>query len=731
MDTKFKRSKAFRVWLCFFIGINLISFFVTFGVSLSLEGNFDINNLGSDFKETQRFKNELGNRFDFLAKYITYDWAEVDESPAIDKSPVGGGETVEEDVDDNYNQSEEEIIKRFRENINYNLERLNGEGENLIYYARNPQTGVMLTNIDKDSEIFQNEAISLPEGYNFYIFYNGDKFSAQKDGKPLDIYKVDNGYKSTLFKDYMRDSPINQNDKRNLMLAAQESYLDFNDIQGHQILLVVKKELVRIPYEYSALYSEAAYTKSEKYILLGLSILFIIGIALFIFSIIKRKYKQEFEKRIGEFLGKVILEFKILGSLILLFLVAGPVSKFNLLDIFIALIFSLGGVWWLYLLWIDARINGRNFLSNNIINRMLKWYREFEGKRPFQKALLLRLYGIVTAEAVLAFLTILFLLIGGTGGSGIFSFVALVLFGLGIYLFYRYLKGYTSIVNDIGKVIDQTESIRQGDMETKLQLAPGADLYMLEDNLNAIQDSIARTVENSIKSERMKIELITNVSHDLKTPLTSIISYVDLLSKEEDLPEHIKDYIGILAQKSERLKLLIQDLFDLSKVVSGEMEFEKKTIDIGKLIEQTLGDLEDKVNESQLMLRVNTPDNPVAIISDGNKLYRVFLNLFQNTLKYSLEGTRVYVDLITDEMKAIVTIKNTANYEMNFSEDEIIERFVRGDKARTSEGSGLGLAIAQNFTLACGGDFDIKVDGDLFKVILSFDIVSDKDIESV
>ena len=142
--------------------------------------------------------------------------------------------------------------------------------------------------------------------------------------------------------------------------------------------------------------------------------------------------------------------------------------------------------------------------------------------------------------------------------------------------FYRYVRRYTTTIDDIGRIIDQTDRIRQGDTTTKLNLSPDADLFVLSQNLNTIQEGIAEAVEKSIRSERMKVELITNVSHDLKTPLTSIISYLDLLLKEEDLPEHVKDYIRILAQKSERLKLLIQDLFDLSKAVSGEMEFEKK-----------------------------------------------------------------------------------------------------------------------------------------------------------
>lgn len=171
------------------------------------------------------------------------------------------------------------------------------------------------------------------------------------------------------------------------------------------------------------------------------------------------------------------------------------------------------------------------------------------------------------------------------------------------------------------------------------------------------------------------------------------------------------------------MKTLIQDLFDLSKAASGEMAVESEKLDLGKLIRQTLADMNEQIDQCGLAFKLNIPDEPVYILSDGVKLFRVFQNLFTNCLKYSLIGSRVYVDLVLDDIKAKVAIKNTSNYEMNFAEDEIIERFVRGDAARTTEGSGLGLAIAQNFTHLCGGSFQIKVDGDLFKVMLGFDVV--------
>ena len=229
------------------------------------------------------------------------------------------------------------------------------------------------------------------------------------------------------------------------------------------------------------------------------------------------------------------------------------------------------------------------------------------------------------------------------------------------------------------------------------------------------------SIDEQMKAERMKVALITNVSHDLKTPLTSIISYTDLLSKEE-LSDVAKDYIKILQDKSYLLKNIVTDLFELAKSTSGDINLEMEELDIKKLLEQTLGDMEDHIKLSQLSIKVSLPEQPVMIYSDGKKLYRVFQNILDNALKYSMQGTRVYIHLVIKDGHAIVTIKNVASYEMNFTKEEILQRFTRGDESRTTEGSGLGLSIAKSFTNVCGGEFDLSIDGDLFKVRIQFPI---------
>ena len=235
-----------------------------------------------------------------------------------------------------------------------------------------------------------------------------------------------------------------------------------------------------------------------------------------------------------------------------------------------------------------------------------------------------------------------------------------------------------------------------------------------------INKGFNESLEEQMKSERMKIALITNVSHDLKTPLTSIISYADLLSGEEGLSDTARDYVKILVDKSNRLKHIVSDLFDLAKSTSGNMPVEFERIDLKKLIEQTLADMSSDIEKSGLVLKTRLPEDSCNITADGKKLYRVFQNVIDNALKYSLQGARVYIELENRNGAAVATVKNTAGYEMDFTVEEIMQRFNRGDKSRTTEGSGLGLSIADSFTQVCGGDFKVDIDGDLFKVTIKF-----------
>ena len=223
-----------------------------------------------------------------------------------------------------------------------------------------------------------------------------------------------------------------------------------------------------------------------------------------------------------------------------------------------------------------------------------------------------------------------------------------------------------------------------------------------------------------MKSERLKTELITNVSHDIKTPLTSIINYVDLLKTEDIQNEKANEYIKILEQKSQRLKKLIEDLVEASKASSGNVKLNLENISIKELFNQTIGEFEDKLESKRLNIEVNMPNTDLRVNADSRYLYRIVENLFSNITKYALDGSRVYIDIKEKTDVIEIALKNISKDKLNISSEELMQRFVRGDKSRYTEGSGLGLSIAQSLTELQGGKFDITVDGDLFKVIMTW-----------
>ena len=240
-------------------------------------------------------------------------------------------------------------------------------------------------------------------------------------------------------------------------------------------------------------------------------------------------------------------------------------------------------------------------------------------------------------------------------------------------------------------------------------------------DLNHIRDGLNAAVAERMKSERFRTELITNVSHDIKTPLTSIINYVDLLEKEEPENEKVREYVQVLSRQSGRLKKLIDDLIEASKASTGNLPVVKEPCELGVLLDQTVGEYGERLAAAGLELVLSRPEEPVTILADGRLLWRVLDNLFQNVTKYAQPGTRFYLDVTDAPDRVELALKNISRQALNIPAEELMERFVRGDASRSTEGSGLGLSIARSLTQLQGGQMDLTVDGDLFKVTLSFD----------
>ena len=324
-------------------------------------------------------------------------------------------------------------------------------------------------------------------------------------------------------------------------------------------------------------------------------------------------------------------------------------------------------------------------------------------KNALKKDIFLRRFLIRTAIAAAAeFL----LLIVTVSAREIEMFLVGSIFVLALYIVFSFRDHA-----EIAGIAKQIADMNGGDYSPRL-VPEKSPAYGMTNNLNNISDGIRHAVDKQVQSERMKIELVTNVSHDLKTPLTSIISYIDLLSSEEMSPV-AKDYVSIISQKSERLKAMVSDLFDLAKATS-HTDVSSEEIDAVILTQQVIGDMSDRIAQSGMEVRTDIKAQTAPIMAEGKKLYRVLQNLIDNALKYSMAGTRIYVALANDEKSTCISVKNISAEEMDFTPEEITERFTRGDKSRTTEGNGLGLSIAKSFTEACGGKFGIVIDGDMF-----------------
>lgn len=673
MDIKLKKSKPFTAWICFFIAASLItSFFFALVAALDADGvGKGLKDPFGDYKDSYAFKERTANYYSQLLALA------ADTTDSL--------------------------------NVEMTKSVLEAEGQNIKYCVVNTDKGLLLKNIPGDlGTVLQTGKMpTLPAKYNYFWYFDGQKLWIVDHGKKIDVRRIDSGYQGIRF-------------------PTLNGYtLDASHLANTRIVLAVNDTLVPSPYGGSSYYS---YYREQQFLLIlrwVYTALLVLAVILMVYVIARRKQKREFDRKLAAWSGRMWLEVKILLSLLVLSLSVGfssevygtfdRVLNFHLISCLLIL-----GLWWFYIMFLDLCINRRRFFTHNSITALLTWYRQYEQKYDWQKSMLKRAYALVAVEAVLALVSVMFVMGAIAGGNLAAFMVALMIAGAGVYIIYRYLKRYGETLSDLGRLMDHIELIKNGDMQTKLEVPADADIYPAVQNLNSIQEGLNAAVAEKVKSERMKIELITNVSHDLKTPLTSIISYVDLLNKEEGLPEHVSDYIKILAQKSERLKNLIQDLFDLSKASSDNIALDWERIDLARLIKQTLADMDEPIGASGLTFKLNIPDEPVYILSDGKKLYRVWENLISNALKYSLTGSRVFIDLTIKGTEALAVIKNTANYEMAFSPDEIMQRFVRGDESRSTEGSGLGLSIAQSFTQICGGRFAIKIDGDLFKVEMRF-----------
>ncbi len=646
-------------------------------------------------------------------------------------------EEQKEELIQKYEEWKKDVAQKYHESIKAD--------QNLLYAILHD--GELLYS---NSDLLKTDgSMETPEGYNFFLRYENGQVRISKDGAELDVYgdgfyRADSQWYVPGYRNFQADEEMM---KSVVCIAVAEEPILYSEISYGQSGY---RQLD------NALYWMWNNSRERQMGLRRDLCCLAAGMALLFLSLLNRKSLREAIRSLAGLQGKIWLELRVLFffALILFLLVSYVRSDYG---------YGL----WQELIWQYECGAEYGYLTEQLLSDLpaCLWLTVFWGawlavndfrynKKPWKNSLARKLYAAFTAKELrlplarkaahrstaafaLAGVYVLLmlseaLLLGHQRGLGArWSFTVLVLLETGGFFLAEYLLCLKNMetARDMEALSRRVEDIRNGNFDTKDCTVPhredgtpslaGHDLEQIMAQLEDIRCGMARAVDDQMKSERMKVELIANVSHDIKTPLTSIISYVQFLKEEEGLPEHVRDYVKILDEKSQRLKNMVQDVFAVSKAASGELPMHMEELDFGKLLRQTLADMGEQIEHSPVTFRTEIPDIPVMILADGQRMYRVFQNLFQNALQYSLAGSRVYVTLRRDGNLAVASVKNASQSElaedMNFA-----ERFTRGDQSRTDGGSGLGLSIAQSFTEACGGKFGLETNADLFVVTISF-----------
>jgi len=686
---------GFLICLSIFLGIN-ISF-----LAYSYNADFSYNLMTSDVQEngmhieknyfkSKYFNQKVMNRILTNLKYSVID-SENEDKYSSNAGAMGSyyydyNEGIYYyDSQHNINMTEKELA----ENLKSESKKILKEMRGIEYFIKNNTTGEIVTNTNyKTLNSFKKNA----SGYYQAKFENNNLVN-RKIGNTE--YKPISGYFY-----YAENQAIDVNDDIDAYISISKKLIDSN------------------PFEYGYSYYQQIVNKYEKCLEVGipmglLSLIFFVVYMIMNFKL--PKTKREFWNYYNKIPLEVIVTLLSIDIALIVTIAEEPnafVNQFCIIPIFILLFYFI-----LIIKQLSNFERKRDFFKTSWCVRVIIWLlkKMKSGIKEMRNAIKQNKDFDLTKKIVtVAILCVVAEFIVLTmSGSWIEFFALIIIFGiqLGFLIYFVKKLGY---LNEIMKGVHK---IKEGELNYKIEEKNDIYFSSLANDINNISQGLENSIEQRIKSERMKSELITNVSHDLKTPLTSIINYVELIKKEENIqPEYLKDYVQVLDKKSKRLKILIEDLFEASKASTGNIELELVRLDLKQLLQQSIGELEDKLEEANLSLRVNLTEEDTYVLADGRRLYRVFENLLCNISKYSLKNTRVYIDVTKEDGKIITTMKNISSYELNFDPDEIMERFKRADESRNTEGSGLGLAIARDLVSLQGGKMSIEIDGDLFKV---------------
>ena len=727
----------------------------------------------SDYQNGDRFWDFMANRLDvfldmgngdlitdnyygYYGDYGYYDYDEAIGEFIIQAEAEEGTYAVSEEEEEalydaaaGYNLDETELTDEKKREIIGKYHDTIKSDQNVLYCISRRGTE-LYSNVEQVK--WDRSGRNLPEGYNFYLYFDGQKAIVKKDGRDLDIYGDGiyregedwciPGYRNFTAGDKWKDLEV-------VILAAQKPVRFLQSVDD------------RYNYRYgSGLYGIYQDYIEERSLLFRTVACLSIGLVLCVLYLLLRNQKRELNQKIAAVTAKMWFEWKVLLGVVLPFLLvcsglrqdgfftyaydmalAGDIPYFDYtseMSYYLLGSFSRYSglfllMFWLFYAFVVDLCRNKGGYKKGICGKCAKILKSRDLKLSVSKRIVKRtwlLFGLTAALLIYLLCVFLVWILWDYRMSRSDTAVWCVegAFALAAALFaaqYIYQKKNRRFAEELELLEEQLGGIRDGRYEAgEASSFEDADLRHMAEELEDIRQGLETAVEERISSERMKVELVANVSHDIKTPLTSIISYIQLLKQEENLPDYISDYIRILDEKSERLKNMVQDVFAVSKAASGQLSVELKELDLGKLLYQTLADMEEPIQKSPVTVRTEIPKEPVMVCTDGQRMYRVFQNLIGNALKYSLEGSRVYVTLKEEGALAVASVKNTSSEELD-REIDFAERFTRGDESRTDGGSGLGLSIARSFTEACGGTFELELIADLFVVTVSLPRVCD------
>lgn len=598
-----------------------------------------------------------------------------------------------------------------------------------------------------NTEALLSENAALPEGYNFLLIFRDGKAQAWKDGEPVDlygngIYTEDCGWYLPGYENFTAGEGVEKVEVRLAVREIPAIYLQGRYDKGYVS-------------DSSPLYDLYQGWQETRSVYLGSVLTQVLGIALLVAAHRLREDRKRAESAIAAKTVYVCTEIRFLVVAAILLRMIMPGRLWDNYTVVRSALYRHGAGQWpdlvanglsyglsmvlanllaalvlclvIWLIHNDHRYNPKD-QRRGWLRSLIRVLRDRTLRLPVQKRLRRWALAPVVGMVICAAGALLALVIAERWYWWNLYAAYLVMTGAGFILILTLCafgaRHQLALARDIGRLADQTAAIRSGDLDAASSLPDDGDLHQIAEDLNHIQAGLQQALADRTRSERMKVELIANVSHDLKTPLTSILSYAELL-QQEPLEGAAADYARIIDQKAQRLKVMVQDVFEVSKAASGQLPVDLERLDLAKLLRQTLADMADPIEKSGLTLRMDLPEGEVPIVADGKRLYRVFQNLIQNALQYSLPGSRIYLTLKAEEGQAEARLRNTSRQELPAGVD-FTARFVRGDESRTDGGSGLGLSIARSFTEACGGTLTVETVADLFTVHVAFPLAPEQ-----